>query len=183
MPPTACWCGCSRGARASRPPLCRRESGRDARAPGPKRERPADWHRWQESNLRGRGIGSRRSASELHRYWRLAPIGTCTWDRTTVSPATTERSAIELCRHACEDVIVERGDCGEKAWSRKEGSNLRLTRRMRPPLYRLSYSARGAGGGAARGCGAHQHGIDAAGTAVQNAANQQGSIRIRWLIP
>jgi hypothetical protein len=26
-------------------------------------------------------------------------------------------------------------------WSRKQGSNLRLTRRMRPPLYRLSYSA------------------------------------------
>ena len=29
----------------------------------------------------------------------------------------------------------------QKTWSRKQGSNLRLTRRMRPPLYRLSYSA------------------------------------------
>ena len=29
----------------------------------------------------------------------------------------------------------------QKIWSRKQGSNLRLTRRMKPPLYRLSYSA------------------------------------------
>ena len=29
----------------------------------------------------------------------------------------------------------------KKNWSRKQGSNLRLTGRMRPPLYRLSYSA------------------------------------------
>jgi hypothetical protein len=28
-----------------------------------------------------------------------------------------------------------------KGWSRKQGSNLRLTTRMKPPLYRLSYSA------------------------------------------
>jgi hypothetical protein len=29
----------------------------------------------------------------------------------------------------------------KQGWSRKQGSNLRLTRRMKPPLYRLSYSA------------------------------------------
>ena len=28
-----------------------------------------------------------------------------------------------------------------KNWSRKQGSNLRLTGRMKPPLYQLSYSA------------------------------------------